>query len=270
MAASPTVRYTGRYVFIAGLHRTGTSLVAGLLASHSEIASIEGSPAPENEGCYLQGAIPHTALHGIPGVFAADPAQHHIEGSRFDRMATRDRMGTDWARWFSRNGKWRMEKSPVNLTRMRLYQQLFPMAQFIVILRHPEAMAAAMVKWTDQSASALIDYGLDAYDALEEDLRYLHASLVIRYEDLVAEPECISNQMFRFLELTPKPPAMSMRNGNAEYSGCSSLTEAQGRRAFKWGYEPGLRTSAWSSEISHPLRSVREAVIDEGGAAKEC
>ena len=214
-------RFNGRYAFVAGLHRTGTSLTAQLLARSQSIASITGSPAPENEGCYLQGAIPHTALHGIPGKFATDPSQHFVEGSQYDTLPTRQRIEADWTRWFTPpQSAWRIEKSPVNLARMRLYQQLFPMAQFIIVLRHPSAMAAALAKWTDLPAEKLIDYALDAYDQMEADLAYLHAAMVVRYEDLIAHPISTLNGMFAFLDLPT--PAMddalaNLRDGNADY-----------------------------------------------------
>ena len=69
-----------RYLFVAGLHRTGTSLLARMIAAHSQISAIENAPVPEDEGAYLQGAIPHTALSGRPGHYATDPAQHFVEG----------------------------------------------------------------------------------------------------------------------------------------------------------------------------------------------
>ncbi len=134
-----------RYVFVGGLHRSGTSLVARLIAGLPGVGAITDAPVPENEGVYLQGAIAHTALHGAPMRFATDPAQHHTEGSRHDTLETRLRIEADWAPHFG-PGHWRVEKSPVNLTRMRLYQQLFPLSQFVVVMRHPEAVAAATAK----------------------------------------------------------------------------------------------------------------------------
>jgi hypothetical protein len=63
-----------RYVFVGGLHRSGTSLVAQLIGDLPGISAINATPVPENEGVYLQGAIPHTARHGMQMLFATDPA----------------------------------------------------------------------------------------------------------------------------------------------------------------------------------------------------
>jgi len=252
--------YPGRYVFVAGLHRTGTSLLARLLAEHSDIATIENAPVPENEGCYLQGAIPHTALHGRPGHFATDPAQHLIEGCAFDTRETKQRIELDWARWFSEGSTWRAEKSPVNLTRMRLYQQLFPTCQFIIILRHPAVMAAALAKWVVDDASELIDYGLDAYDIVAQDLPYLHSALVIRYEDFVARD--LRPALFGFLGLDPgAPTAVALRDGNADYDDLPRMSQSQIERASRWGYGADGAASPFEPIVRHPLRAIREATI---------
>ena len=169
---------THRYVFVCGLHRSGTSLVTRMIAGLPGVAGIEGAPVPENEGVYLQGAIPHTARDGVPMHFATDPAQHHVEGSAYDRLETKRRIEADWAPWFA-EAPWRVEKSPVNLTRMRLYQQLFPMAQFVVVTRHPEAVAGAVRKWRDMPFGAMIDHWIDAHRVVAGDLPFLHAALVL-------------------------------------------------------------------------------------------
>ncbi|HCT34852.1 MAG TPA: sulfotransferase, partial [Sulfitobacter sp.] len=186
------------YIFVSGLHRSGTSLVARLIGDLPGVSAINAAPVPENEGVYLQGAIPHTARHGMPMHFATDPAQHHIEGSHFDRLETQMRLERDWAPYFN-EAPWRVEKSPVNLTRMRLYQQIFPLSQFVVVTRHPEAVAAATSKWVDMDPAAMMDHWLDAYDIVRRDIDYLHAVITIRYEDLVTDPSATLARLAAFL-----------------------------------------------------------------------
>ena len=109
-----------RYVFVCGLHRSGTSLVARMISGFPSVGSIADAAVPENEGAYLQGAIPHHALSGIPMHFATDPQQHMTEDHPLNRLDTRRRLEHDWSPWYPSNCRWRVEKSPVNLTRMRL------------------------------------------------------------------------------------------------------------------------------------------------------
>ena len=258
-----------RYLFVGGLHRSGTSLLTRLVAAHDAVTTISDAPVPENEGCYLQGAIPHTAQHGRPMHFATDPRQHLTEGHPLDRLETRLRLEHDWNRWFDGDRPWRVEKSPVNLTRTRLYQQLFPLSQFVLIIRHPEAVAAAVAKWVDGPAHQLIDHWLDAHSQMQQDLSHLHAAMVIRYEDLVASPAAVVNSVHAFMALSPSRMDATVRDGNLDYGSAPRMTPSQAERAAAWGYGPGLEVRPVGPRLSHPLRSVRTAAEDAwtGGKA---
>ncbi|MBE3640286.1 sulfotransferase family protein [Mangrovicoccus algicola] len=254
-----------RYIFVGGLHRSGTSLLARLIAGIPGVAAIRGAPVPEDEGVYLQGAIPHTALHGAPMHFATDPAQHLVEGCLHDRLEVRHRLEADWAPHFG-PGRWRVEKSPVNLTRMRLYQQLFPLSQFVVVMRHPEAVAAATSKWVAQSPAAMMRHWLEAHEQLARDLPYLHCVMVLRYEDIVAAPGQALARLAAFLGEPPAPLRSEIRDGNAAYRGCARLAPDMAARALDWGYRPGLGTEPRPPLVRHMLRSIREAALAPPGA----
>jgi len=243
-----------RYVFIAGLHRTGTSLLARLVASHPAVAAIEGAPVPENEGAYLQGAIPHTARHGIPGEYATDPAQHLTERDPLNTLATRLRLEHEWGEWFDPAKPWRLEKSPVNLTRTRLLQGLFPLAQFVFLARHPAVTAEALAKWSGKGARDLADYGAAAYRVMLADLDFLHAAMVVRYEDLVARPGAILAGIEAFLDLPHAIAAPALRDGNADYAVTSG---AEGAFA-PLGYGEAGAVLPHTALVRHPLRHVRE------------
>ncbi len=244
-----------RYVFVAGLHRTGTSLVAKLIGSHPQIATIEGAPVPENEGCYLQGAIPHTARDGVPGHFATDAAQHMTEGHPLNTLETKLRLEHEWGRWFVREKPWRVEKSPVNITRMRLLQALFPLAQFVVVTRHPLFMAQALQKWSDEPVDKLARYGVSAYRHMLSDVQHLHWAVVMRYEDLVARPRVYAQGLEAFLDLTPAEMALrDIRDGNADYrpmrSDAGTIAEL--------GYGDDGEIEKYQALVRHPLRAILE------------
>lgn len=252
-----------RYLFVGGLHRSGTSLLARLIARLPDVAAIRDAPVPENEGAYLQGAIPHDAQSGRPMHFATDPAHHLTEAHPLNTLETRTRIEADWATWFG-PGTWRVEKSPVNLTRMRLLQQLFPLSQFVVILRHPEAVASAVEKWVDTPRGRMIDHWLDAHAQLAGDLPYLHSALVLRYEDLVRDPARIHRGIAVYLDVPPgaRIDPEALRDGNADYAGAAAMTREQALRADAWGYAPGLEVRRnWQPVVRHPLRDVRENVF---------
>lgn len=252
-----------RYLFIGGLHRSGTSLAARIAGSIAGIGTITDAPVPENEGVYLQGAIPHDALSGAPGRFAHDPAQHLVEGCRFDRREVRERLEADWAPWFP-DTPWRAEKSPVNLLRSRLYQQLFPLSQFVIVTRHPVAVARATGKWSDLTEAELVAHWGRAHALALDDAARLHARLILRYEDLVADPGAARRALAAFCARpdaghAPEP----VRDGNLDYDlrERMALPEAAKAPMAALGYGPGgavlpLRARA----VAHPLREIGEAV----------
>jgi len=248
-----------RYLFIGGLHRSGTSLVNRLVNALPGAGGITGSAAPENEGVYLQGAIPHTALLGRPMHFATNPAEHLTEEHPLNCLETRLRLEHDWAPWFDSALPWRIEKSPINLTRMRLMQQLFPMAQFIVVLRHPEAVATSVASWVDTPPKALMDHWLAAHTQLLGDLPYLHAVMVLRYEDIIADTPDALRRIAAFLDLPHASSPEEISDGNRPYQGATKMTHEQAEKAACWGYLPGLKVAPWNGLLQHPLRAIREA-----------
>lgn len=259
-----------RYVFIGGLHRSGTSLVTRIIGNIPGVGSIRDAPVPENEGVYLQGGIPHHAQSGMPMHFATDPDQHLTEHHVLNRLETKLRIEADWDLWFPLGCLWRAEKSSVNLTRMRLLQQLFPMAHFVVVLRHPEAVAAAVSKWIDRPAADLIEHWLDAHDRLRIDLAYLHAVKVLRYEDVTRHPAAAIAGLAAFLDRPPgSESAEPVRNRNGDYADAASMTAGQANRAAVWGYEPHLGVDIhWRHPARHPLRHIRDQAVQPSDPAK--
>ena len=106
------VRAAG-FVFVAGLHRTGTSLLARILAAHPAVSAITDAPVPENEGCYLQGAIPHTALDGRPVTTPPTRRSTTPNNRPGTRSETRRRLLEDWGPGSRRTspGGWRNRPS---------------------------------------------------------------------------------------------------------------------------------------------------------------
>ncbi|WP_120715985.1 sulfotransferase family protein [Tsuneonella amylolytica] len=253
-----TVPPPHRYVFVGGLHRSGTSLLARLLAAHPAIGAIEGAPVPENEGCYLQGAIPHTARHGVPAHFATDPAQHMTEGHPLDTLATRERLEADWAPWFPQDTPWRVEKSPVNCTRTRLLQSLYPLAQFVIVTRHPAFVDQAMRKWGIGADADFPAHWRAAHETILGDVEHLHAAAVVRYEDLVADPDRTLAALFAFLDLDPVPATEVVEDGNAAYADAARASDAAYDRL---GYLAGGKTAPFTPIVRHPLRAVREKAV---------
>ena len=181
-----TIEYTQK-LFLCGLHRSGTTLIHEYLRSYLRTAYLEG-PVPENEGQHFQNIYPQAFHFRGAGAFAfyeqmnPPPITNPIEAERKKLLLL-----SQWAGWTKgENFDVFMEKSPPNLTKTAYLRSLFPKAKFLVITRHPAAVAGATKKWISSSLMELLFHWNAAHNALgnDKDLSY-H---LIRYEDFCKNP----------------------------------------------------------------------------------
>lgn len=181
-------------VFIAGLHRSGTSPLFNLLKAHPDISGFEipGGAEREHEGQHLQTVYPPDNEIGGPGYFALDPSAHLTESSTLANSNSRDALIADWVKHWDTQKPYLLEKSPPNVVRTRFLQALFPGSKFILITRHPIAASLATVKWMgwphyhvttrgSQSKGATVNIRLSTesdYDSFYEDSQ-LHMESMI-------------------------------------------------------------------------------------------
>ncbi len=66
-------------IFLAGLHRSGTSLLHRIICGHPEISGFLGTDVPEDEGQHLQTVYEPGSSFGGPGKFAFDTRSHMDE-----------------------------------------------------------------------------------------------------------------------------------------------------------------------------------------------
>jgi hypothetical protein len=118
-----------------------------------------------------------------PGRFALDPGCHLTESSPLVSRASRERLLEEWGPYWRANAAVRVEKSPPNLIRMRFLQALFPESAFLMVMRHPVAVACATQKWSHTSWTTLIHHWVAAHEIMLADSAHVSRVHVIRYED---------------------------------------------------------------------------------------
>lgn len=139
--------------------------------------------------------------HGGPGRFALDPAARLTEDSE---LVTRDaarRLLEAWTPYWDTSKPRLVEKSPPNLIRMRFLRALFPSARFIMVVRHPIAVSFATRKWSRTSVDALLQHWVSAHEHLVDDSLQVGRTALIRYEDVMADPDSQLDRLFAFLSL---------------------------------------------------------------------
>lgn len=206
-----------KFLFIGGLHRSGTSILHRLLREHPKTTGFHNTGALEDEGQHLQSLFTPAYKHGKPGGFAFDLRSHLTEDSVLNTVDGRDMLLREWGAYYDLDKELFLEKSPPNLVRSRFFQSLFPNARFIFIVRHPISVALATRKWTDASITELMLHWHVAYSIMLMDLRYIKNYAVIRYEDLVESPQACLDDICRLLEVEGFSPSEKVMNHNAKY-----------------------------------------------------
>lgn len=197
---------SSRMVFVGGLHRSGTTPLARLLATHPEISGFAGTGVKEDEGQHLQHVYPAAREYGGAGRFAMDPRSHLTELSSLATPENARRLLDDWAPHWDLGRRLLVEKSPPNLVMTRFLQDLFPEARFLVVLRHPVVVGLSTQKWAGPvtGTGRLLEHWFRAHETFLEDAAHLRRVHLVRYEELVSDPGAVMAGVAEFLDLRPE------------------------------------------------------------------
>ena len=196
------------YIFVCGLHRSGTSVLFRSLRDHPEVSGFRGTASPEDEGMHLQTVFPPSGRYGGAGEFGFHPEAHLTEASALVSEANRRKLFSEWSRYWDLSKKYLLEKSPPNVIRMRFLQAMFPDASFLVMLRHPLAVSYATQKWYRKYKinwrrfPRIFEHWLVCHEIFQADRKHLKNVFVVKYEEFVAAPERWASDIYRFLGLS--------------------------------------------------------------------
>jgi len=231
-----------RFIFIGGVHRSGTSYTARVVASNSAISAFQDTGVQEDEGEHLQSVYPHSWEHGGMTRFAFRPEMHLTETSPLVSDRSRALLWEEWGHFWDRSKPVLLEKSPPNLMKMRFLQALFPRSAQVLVIRHPVSVVLSSLKWRTSvnglfTAHRIIDHWLAANAIALADAPLIQRLYVMRYEDLVADQPAELARLSESLELSgeyaaePLDPTRDARN----FDEWRRLTERSRRRAyFRW------------------------------------
>jgi sulfotransferase family protein len=204
-------------VFLAGLHRSGTTLLARLLAAHPETSGFSGTGVPADEGQHLQSVYPASKVYGGPGRFGFAPESHLTETSPLASEESARAIFGDWSPHWDLERPVLLEKSPSNLLRTRFLQALFPGSAFVVIVRHPIPVSIPTARWRGtRRYDRLFAHWLRCHELFAADREHLERVHVLTYEQLVRDPAGGLRGIFEFLELEPIAPSEPVEGGANE------------------------------------------------------
>jgi hypothetical protein len=242
-----------RLVFVGGLHRSGTTPLTRVLGAHPRMSGLQGTGVTEDEGQHLQSVYPPALTYGGPGRFAFAPEAHLTETSPLVRPDSAERLVRAWAPYWDLSRDLLVEKSPPNLVMGRFLQSVFPGSALIVVLRHPVVVALSTVKWRKlasrhwwrhASVHTMVRHWFAAHEVLRGDVPHLTRLHVVKYEELLSDPEGRLAEIQTFLGLDEPFPTDLFRAGHSDQ------------------YE-----ARWSSMATHPLASRSRRRIERDFAA---
>ncbi|WP_121971331.1 sulfotransferase [Leptolyngbya sp. BC1307] len=154
-----------QFVFVCGLHRSGTSLLFKCIGEHPDISRFKDTGVPEDEGQHLQSVFKPASTYGGWGKFGFNKNAYLTEASSLVCDRNKARLFSEWQKFWDLEKTLLLEKSPPNLIRMRFLQAMFPNSYFIVLKRHPIAVSYATQKVNKKSIYSLIEHWLVCYEA---------------------------------------------------------------------------------------------------------
>lgn len=198
--------HDNRFIFIGGLHRSGTSLLFRCLREHPLVAGFRNTGAPEDEGQHLQSVYAPAKSYGGAGRFGFHAQAHLTEASHLVSEENRTKLFSDWKRYWDTDKPFLLEKSPPNLIRTRFLQAMFPESRFLILVRHPIAVAYATEKWSrTQTIYSLIRHWAVCHEIYARDRPYLRNVFELKYENLVSRPNYWLDIVYSWLGIDRYP-----------------------------------------------------------------
>ena len=190
-----------KFIFISGLHRSGTSLFYKILNEQENFSGLTNTNEIEDEGQFVQSVYLPAYKFGGVGKFGFNKESQLNETSILINEKNRQKLFKEWSIFWNTEKKYLVEKSPPNIIRTRFLQEMFPNSYFINITRHPIATSLATKKWSKTSLDSLIDHWIVCHKIYNKDKKNLIRSINFKYEDLIDNPEKILKTISNFLKI---------------------------------------------------------------------
>lgn len=254
------------FVFLCGLHRSGTTLLFRMLREHPQMSGFANNKVAtewtplEDEGQFLQGIYPPALVYGGPGSFAFAPEAHLTESSVLLTPENMAQLAADWFPYWDLSKPYLLEKSPPHLLMTRFLQTVFPNSSFVIIVRHPVAVSLATTKWNPRSLDSLVEHWVVAHEIFQADRPHLQRVMTVSYETLAEQPAAALAKVYAFLGVAPHPTSFAATTEHNQRYFAQWLEQLQdpqtgpSMRAWIARYQPRVRPFGYSLENLAPSR----------------
>ncbi len=240
-------------IFIVGAMGSGTTLLRLMLDSHENIA------IPPETG-FMRG---YDALRFTPFKWSGrnwtgrlgwseEELDEELRGL-YDRL---------FMRYAEQHGKRRWgEKTPLHTWHVADLARLFPDARFVAVVRHPYgSIASNMSRFRSRLARAAAQWMQPCRELAAQAARLPDRCVIVRYEDLVRQPEPLLRELLEWLE-EPWDPAVLEHHSVQGQRGGKLVVEGRSRaddpvdetRVAKWTKSMLAEHRKWLEERVAPL-----------------
>jgi hypothetical protein len=207
-----------KFVFIAGLHKSGTSILFKCLKAHPQISAFHNTGFPEDEGQFLQTVYPIAKEYGGPGKFGFDERMHLTEKSDLINQTNKEKLFLEWCRYWDLLKPVFLEKSPPNLLKTRFLQEMFPNSYFIIVTRHPLAAAYSTQNWRQTPLNLLLKHWIYCHEIFQNDYQFLTNVIWIKYEHFVNKSKKYLEDIYKFIGIENHTNCIEIeKNTNEKY-----------------------------------------------------
>lgn len=269
-------------IFVVGVQRSGTTLLAAMLGAHSRLscgpethffrrlAKTETAPLcrPEtwpDRAVDFVASIRHSAFPGCEArtlleKYGVDEGQvrEYLEG-REPNIG--NILGSVTESFMRRNGKERwIEKTPDHIENLEAIRRSFPDSPIIRIVRDPRDVALSLMKvpWGTTSLLEGLLFWLEREDVGEAFLRTDPRSYLLRFEDLVSQPEETMRRLCAFLGEPYEAGMLDTSTAGRKLNSRNAPWKAKASQAL----DPG-RIAAWRKVVSADDNLLAEAILGD-------
>ena len=263
-------------VFIVGSPRSGTTLLAGLLSTHSgmicgpetEFFTCFG-PADCRDRLCRAASWPEAAadflfslVHDRPiPEYYGIPREEIIAFLKRRERSPRAILESLTETYMERHGKRRwIEKTPTHLAYVREIRRCYPKAPIIRIIRDPRDVALSMLKvpWAPASFAAAVLHWQDFNARAQRFFQSDRNSLTIRFEALLLDPEAELRKICQLIGEEFEPGMLASSRSNTHVNPTQISWKAKAGEKL----DPG-RTAVWRHETTPEQQCQAEAIVGD-------
>lgn len=179
------------WLFILGVNNSGTTLFARILESHPDILALP------HEGQLLTEALPRPDYENVVRLWTKKMEKFRLTQANDGTPAKAAH--ADWMKLYPARPGLRLEKSPPNTIRSLWLQKYFPDTMFIALTRHPYAVCEGIRRRMGCTLEEAASHWNIANTILLEDIPKLEKCILMKYEELMSNPDMALVNIARFL-----------------------------------------------------------------------